>query len=78
MAQLSNLGVAALRIRNASPDAFNQFLVALKEFADAQADLVVSADAASVLNMQGRAQSLKALLRTLNECAIERTPKPTP
>lgn len=72
------LAVAALRLYNASPIAFSEFVRALSDMTDAATVAVTEAPAENIMVAQGRAQQMRHVLRILNECRIEPTPKPTP
>jgi hypothetical protein len=78
MAALSPLGVSALRLRNASPDAFEQFLHDLAKYKDQLTAAVTTAPVGEVLVAQGRAQSIIAIEQVLKECHLPRPEKPTP
>lgn len=62
------LKVAALRLRNASPEGWDQFLVLFSAYTDEAMRAVTEADSGSILVKQGHAQDRLALLRIFNEC----------
>jgi hypothetical protein len=78
MAALSPLGERALRLRNASPQAFEEFLRELAIYKDELTATVTTAPVGEVLVAQGRAQSIIAIERVLKECNLPRPEKPTP
>lgn len=78
MPALNPFETAALRVRNASPQAFEDFKTMYElRLADLYR-AIAHAPAHEIMIVQGRAQECEAVLRILKECTIERTPKPTP
>jgi len=67
-----------LRLRNGNPEAFDKFLELLGNYYQDLMEKVVQAKPDDVLNAQGRAQSIFALLRMFKECTIEKKPRPLP
>jgi len=73
------MGFHALRLKNASPDAFEGFIKSLTAYRDVLMDELSMAPQQDILNAQGRVQVANALLRTLNECHIRpQKPPSTP
>lgn len=71
------LGVAALRLRNATPEGWDKFLQLLDNYTNDAMARCVSAGPGEVLGEQGKAQQCQALLRIFTEC--DKKPKqPTP
>jgi len=75
MAALSPLQVAALRLRNASPQAFNDYVTEIQNEANALLLGVANAAPSDVLVCQGRAQHAMSHLYKLKECTLERVYK---
>jgi hypothetical protein len=71
MAQTNQIRIAALRLRNASPEAWELFLTALDADAyQAMTDLVlVSTD--QILGKQGQVQAYTHWLRIFKNCDVE-------
>ena len=74
----SPLTLAAQRLRNLNPIVFEDFLLEIDHYYDALCQAAVQAPGSEVLQAQGRAQSILALLRILKECHIEPKKQPQP
>lgn len=74
----SPLQQICLRLRNASPEGWDQFLAAFDAYATEITVAVTQAPPAEILIMQGRAQQALALLRMFRECHITPTKPPSP
>lgn len=72
-----SLSKTALLMRNGNPEAFEAFCRGLDYYKGELVDQLTKADSATVLQAQGRVQTVDVLLRLLKECHIEK-PKPTP
>jgi hypothetical protein len=72
MAQLSPFETAALHLRNANPEAFEQFIKELEALTDKALDAMVSAPPEAIQLAQGTARGFRVVLRVLKECTIER------
>lgn len=74
----AELSAAALRLRNANPEGFDQFVNLLNDLA--MTTLVQLSDAPSerVLLVQGQTQQQRWFLRLLQECDKEPKTTPTP
>ena len=68
----------ALRLRNGNPEAFDLFKQRMREHYEDLMEAAVFADSNEVLTAQGRAQAINGVLRTLNECTVEKKPGPLP
>lgn len=78
MSEKHPLSAAALRLRNANPEGFDQFVNILNDLA---MDMLVSLSDASndtVLVGQGKCQQMRWFLRLLRECHLEPKQKPAP
>jgi hypothetical protein len=78
-----DLKQACLMLRNAAPEQWDGFLRVMIDYTDRVTFAVTEADANTVLNAQGRAQQLHALLRVYHECEpklppAQPAPKPPP
>ncbi len=72
-----DLAQAALRLRNASPEGWDKFLVLFDNYTKDAMVKTVRAGPGEVLGEQGKAQQCEALLRIFTEC--DKKPKqPTP
>lgn len=69
MAQ-SPLSAAALRLRNATPEMFENFVRELTAHVDLVTVAVTDADSGNILRLQGHAQEARALLRVFKECHL--------
>jgi len=69
---------AALRLRNAAPEPFEQFVNLFAVYTAEVVEAVTEADATTILVMQGRGQQCRALLRVLIECDKLKQTKPAP
>lgn len=78
MPEAITLSTCALKLRNSDPEIFELFIKKLDEYYKTLMDAVVEANINDVLVAQGRAQSIMAVLRILNECGIEKKEKPLP
>ena len=58
----------ALRMRNADPEAFDDFLATFRTYTNAVITALSEADQATILNLQGRLQQCRALIRIFEEC----------
>lgn len=77
MAQPHAIQLAGLRLRNASPDAWEHFLSVLDADAYAYLTGLVTAQSGEILVKQGQVQAYTRWLRFLKEC--DREPgKPSP
>lgn len=78
MPQLTPFQTAALHLRNASPQGFEDFKTMYElRLADLYRKIAHS-PAHEIMIIQGQAQECEAVIQSLKECTIERTPKPTP
>lgn len=77
MATPDPIKVAALRLRNASPDAWEAFLAVLDADAYAYMTGLVTANSGEILTKQGQVQAYTRWLRKLKECDRE-PPKSQP
>jgi hypothetical protein len=78
MPALNPFEQAALRLRNASPQAFEDFKAMYdRRFAELCVKIAHS-PAHEIMIIQGQAQECEAIIRILKECTIERPTKPTP
>ena len=78
MAKIYPIAEAALRLRNANPEGFDQFVNILNELT---MDMLVSLSDATndrVLIAQGQCQQMRWFLRMLRECNLEPKQKPAP
>jgi len=66
----------ALRLRNADPEGFEQFVETFAAYTNEITVAVTEAPQDQVLNMQGRARQCLAFLRLFRECHIPETPQP--
>ena len=71
MAQLDHIKIAALRLRNASPEAWEAFVTALDNDAYAAMTDLVMVGSDQVLGKQGQVQAYTRWLRKLKECDVE-------
>jgi hypothetical protein len=68
-----------LRLRNADPKVWEQFLQCFDTYTIEVMSQMATAPSEAILNMQGRAQQCKALLRIFAECHIQKhPPQPQP
>lgn len=70
------LSLAALRLRNADPKAWADFISAMEVWSATRLNAMASAPPDGVFMAQGMALDARALLRIFNECHLERKPKP--
>ena len=77
MAALPPLGLAALRLRNQNTQIFDDFVGQVEDYYNTLCRDLIAANQTDILAAQGRAQSIGVLLRTLKECHLDRTPKPS-
>ena len=70
------LRVAALRLRNAEPQAFADFTVELEKWVGQLLLAMTEAPPEFVSLAQGQARAGRLLLRVFNECHLESKPKP--
>ncbi|HUD10818.1 MAG TPA: hypothetical protein VMS08_00285 [Candidatus Saccharimonadia bacterium] len=75
MAQLTPAEAAALHMRNADPQAFEDFTKQLEILVEKALDAMLTAPPEAVQLSQGTARGLRVILRIFKECTIER-PKP--
>lgn len=68
MQKIPELPVAALRLRNADPEGWDQFLSSFMHYANNRYKQLVNCSGDSLLNVQGQAQQCEALLRIFVEC----------
>lgn len=73
-----SLSELALRLRNANPDVFSQFVATFNQYYEDLTFKVVQAPSDEVLQAQGRAQTAFALLRLFKECTLEKKVEPLP
>lgn len=66
------LKVIALRLKNADPSNFDQFVECFDVYTSEVTVAVTEAPQDVILNAQGRAQQCLALLRMFRECHIQR------
>jgi hypothetical protein len=66
----------ASRLSRADPEAWEQFLVAFELYSIEAMEALAGAPQDQILNMQGRAQQLQALLRLYRECNKKQSPAP--
>ncbi len=69
---------ASHRLRNSSPQEFEQFVELFAAYTEEVVFAVTEADPTNILVMQGRAQQCRALLRILRECDKTKPTTPTP
>jgi hypothetical protein len=60
-----------LRLRNANPEAFDQFVNYFSIYTEESLIAVSEADAATIMTMKGRAQQCRALLQLFVTCDQE-------
>ena len=77
MSALPPLGIAALRLRNNNTLAFEEFVGQLEDYYNTLCRELIQANQTDILAAQARAQSIGILVRTLKECHLDRTPKPS-
>ena len=75
MPALPPQGVAALRLKNANPEAFDMYVAQLEQYERTLMDELVRSPQHEILAAQGRVQVLQVLIRTLKECHLPRTPQ---
>lgn len=68
----------ALRLRNADPEGFEQFVAAFDAYTGEITVAVTDAPQDQILNMQGRAKQCLAFLRLFRECHIQKPTQPQP
>lgn len=73
-----DLQVAALRVRNADPEAWELFLYQLSETARRTTNTLVSVDQSAILTTQGQAQMAVALFDALLKCEDAKPKPPVP
>lgn len=69
------LAVTALRLRNAAPQTWEDFLSRLKDIVDEALVAVAEAGPNDILRIQGNAQAYRHLYQVLSECHHQ---QPTP
>ena len=70
------LRVAALRMRNAEPQAFADFVVELERWVSLLLLGMTEAPPDAIFLAQGQARAARALLRVFNECHLQSPKKP--
>ena len=70
------LRVAALRMRNADPQAFADFIAVLEQWTGERMSAMANAPPEGVFLAQGMAKAAIALLRVFNECHLASQKKP--
>lgn len=79
MAVLPPIGVAALRMKNADPEAFDIYTAQLELYQHNLTNDLIMANQQDVLVAQGRVQVMVSIIRTLKECHLQKIkPAPTP
>ncbi len=75
--QIVELGPTCLRLRNAAPEVWDQFIAQFEAYTLNVLNELAFKDQSMVLTVQGHAQQCKALLRVFTECDQElRSKKP--
>jgi hypothetical protein len=72
MAKLSPIEEAALHLRNANPEAFEDFIKHLEILTEKALDAMLTAPPEAIQLAQGTARGYRVVLRILKECTIER------
>ena len=70
--KLHPIAEQALFFRNAAPNRFDAFVVAIENETNRLTDAVLEAPAEDVFRLQGRAVQMRWILQILKECHVDR------
>jgi hypothetical protein len=77
MAKLDDIGIAALRIAKADPNAFKSFLDELAIVEQTTLADLRASGAGEILRVQGHAQMISWILTVFRDCTRKPMPKPS-
>lgn len=78
MADLDRIGVAALRLAKADPQAFKDFVGELAIVEQTTLADLRASNSAEILRVQGHAQMISWILTVFRECTVRPAPRSSP